>query len=184
MKKTITYLVHIIIFIIIGLSTMGAKAQKIAFSYKNDWSYWIHICGNLDYWWGDKLRMYYRTDMSSGRVSGIALKSLGGLEILSFKVDQAIMPGKWEKKLHMKTGEYFEFHGTVDYYVNDEYPTAEAFAKENRLVIPDPRHDKTPSVKRHAECTIKIAPYKNEPEEWCVFFDGIGIAISTEGLKK
>lgn len=183
MKRIIIYLSQVIIFIILGLSTKEVQAQSIAFSYKGDWCSWMPIGGSgLDWnssrWGGDELRISRYTDMS-----GIILKSAGGREILSFRITNFRLPDKKEIKAHEKSGQWFSFYGTVDYYVNDEYPTAEALAKGNCLVIPNLRTDKTPSVKRHAFCEIRIAPFKKEPQVWNIFFDGIGIGISTQGLK-
>lgn len=183
MNKIITNLVQIIVIWVLGLTAMEANAQSIAFAYKGDWSSWMPICGSgLDWnssrWGGDELSISRYTNMS-----GIILKSAGGREIFSFQITNFRLPDKKERKAHEKSGQWFSFYGTVDYYVNDEYPTAEALAKGNCLVIPNPRTDKTPSVKRHTVCEIRIAPFKKDPQVWNLFFDGIGIGISTQGLK-
>lgn len=183
MTKIIKTLLQAIILIFLGVSTLESNAQSIAFAYKGDWSSWLPIGGSgLDWnsyrWGADELRISRYTDMS-----GIILTSYSGREILSFRITNFRLPDKKERKAHEKSGQWFSYYGTVDYYVNDEYPTAEALAKDNCLVIPNPRTDKTPSVKRHTVCEIRIAPFKKEPQVWNLFFDGIGIAVSTQGLK-
>lgn len=182
MKRSISSLIQIIIFLILGFITISAQAQSIAFSYKGDWSSWDPIARNT-YSYNflgpsNTLKISRYTDMS-----GIILTTSGGREILSFRINNFKMPDKKERKEHMKTGQWFSYYGTVDYYVNDAYPTAEAIAKRSYLVIPNSRTDETPSVKRHTICEIRIAPFKKEPEVWNVFFDNIGIGISTKDVK-
>lgn len=173
------YISSILLFLSVVLNS---NAQSIAFSYKGDWSSWIPICSPDRYWitssWGENsLKISRYTNMS-----GIVLRSQGGREILSFQITNFTLPDKKSRKEHLKTGQWFSFYGTVDYYVNDDYPTAEDLAKHCRLVIPNPRTDQSPSVKRHTVCEIRIAPFKKEPECWNIFFDGIGIGIDTQGL--
>lgn len=182
-SRHIKHLCAIFIFLSMALST---NAQSIAFSYKGEWSSWMPICDLDQHWmtssWGGntlKLSIYQNR-------SGLVLRSRGGREIFSFKIDYIddfALPDKKARKEHLKTGEWFSFWGTVEYYVNDEYPTAEDLAKNCRLVVPNPRTDQSPSVKRQADCKIKIAPFKKEPECWNIYFDGIGIGIDTHGLK-
>lgn len=157
--------------------------QSISFNYKGSWSSWEPICGSgLSWassgWGGNDLQISRYTDMS-----GLLLKSPGGITVFSFQIPNFRLPDKKQRKEHLKSGQFFTFYGTVEYYVNDEYPTAEMLAKNDRLVIPNPRRDTTPTVKRRASCEIKIAPFKKEPEVWNLFFDNIAIAISTQGIK-
>ena len=171
------------LFIVCLFSFGNAFSQEISFAYKGEWSSWMPICGSgiswsVSKWGGNELTISRYTDMS-----GIVLKSPGGRDIFSFRITNFRLPDKKERKAHEKSGEWFSYYGTVDYYVNDEYPTAAALAKGNCLVVPNPRTDVTPSVKRHTVCEIRIAPFKKEPENWNIIFDGIGIGISTVGIK-
>lgn len=174
---------HICAILIFLSTALNANAQSIAFSYKGDWSSWIPICDSDRYWgtysWGGtSLKISRYADMS-----GIILKSPGGREVFSFQISNFNFPNKKTRKEHLKTDKWFVLYGTVDYYVNDNYPTAEDLAKNCLLVIPNPRSDQSPSVKRHTTCEIRIAPFKKEPTCWNVYFDGIGIGISTRNLK-
>jgi hypothetical protein len=183
MKTSALYLASIIIFMTLGFSTKEVHAQSLAFSYKGDWSSWIPICnpnsfGDARSWGGTALKIFRYTDMS-----GIILQSEGGKTIFSFRIANFRLPDKKERKAHEKSGRWFSFSGTVEYYVNDEYPTAEVCAKDNCLVIPNAREDKTPSIKRQTSCEISIAPFKKDPQIWNIFFDGVGIGVSTRGLE-
>lgn len=159
------------------------NAQNIAFSYKGDWSSWQPLSKSgfswdSSTWGGDELQFSAYTDMS-----GFIFKSHGGREIFKFQITNFRLPSKEERKRHLKDKEPYIYYGTVDYYVNDYYPTAEELAKNNRLVIPDPRNDQTPSVMRHTICEIKINPYKDNPQTYNIFFDNIGIAVDVQGMK-
>lgn len=67
--------------------------------------------------------------------------------------------------------------GIVEYYVNDKYPTANALAKADLFVRPNPRIDETPSVKRTAKAVIKIVNEGKKPSTFNIWYDGIGVAF-------
>lgn len=145
-----------------------ASAQwKQSFNYRGEWSSWKSEEGEISHYVDD---------------SGIILVTPGGNAYFSFQINNYIPPTKKQIKEHLKSGEWFEYYGTVEYSVNDTYPNAEALAKACRFVIPNPRTDLTPTVLRKTTCTIRIQPYKKLPANYNVFFDNIGIAISISGL--
>lgn len=162
MKKIKIYLVGII-----TLFTTAISAQTICYNYGGSWSSWTQIYNIAKY-----------TDQS-----GFVFKTSGGIEYFSFTIHQYVPPTKAEKKAHLKSKQWFEYYGTVEYYVNDTYPTASHIAKKCMLVQPDPRYDQTPVVKRTAAARIKIAPYKHIPQTYNIWFDNIGIGIDVTGLK-
>lgn len=151
---------------VFAMSTINA--QSVCFRYRGEWSSWRYCPG--------KISKY--TDNS-----GLILKTQGGTEFFKFHINYYSKPSKKVLKQAKKSGKWLEYRGTVEYYVNDEYPTAEAFCKDNQFVIPNPRHDKTPNVKRKTSCTIEIAPFKKHPEIYYIAFDNVAIEISVEGLK-
>lgn len=157
---------QIILNIIIIIPTITV-AQKACFNYKGSWSNWELIYGDI-------------SKYSDG--SGYALNS-NGLIYFSFKITSLLPTTKEELKEHLKTGEWIEVNGWVEYYVNDMKPTAADVAKTSYFVIPNPRKDKTPNARRMASATIKIAPYKNKPEVYNIWFDGIGVGLDVRGLK-
>ncbi|MCD8303445.1 MAG: hypothetical protein LUC86_01270 [Prevotellaceae bacterium] len=116
--------------------------------------------------------------------SGFTLKSdPGEIVYFEFRITNYRAPSKDEIKRHYKTNQWYEYQGTVSYYVSDDYPTSEEIAKCSEFVIPDPRKDVSPRVKRTAKATIKIAPYKYNPSVYNIWFDDIGIGFSSQGLR-
>lgn len=144
-----------------------AAQWKEVFNYKGSWSKWSKAYGEIS---------HYEDE------SGIVLQTSGGLVYFKFQISNYVPPTRKELRAHLKSGEWFTYKGTVEYSVNDQYPTAEAIAKANSFVKPDPRRDITPTVQRRTRCTIKIAPYKKLPSCYNVWFDGIGVGIDISGL--
>lgn len=150
------------------LMTQNCFAQwKESFNYRGEWSSWRSEYGKISHYVDD---------------SGVILKTSGGQTYFSFQITNYIPPTKKQLKEHLKSGQWFEYNGVVEYSVNDAYPTAEALAKASHFVIPNPRADQTPSVLRRTTCRIKIEPYKKLPSNYNVYFDNIGVAISIQGM--
>lgn len=161
--------IRITIFIVLFLFfTPFANAQwSETFCYKGSWSSWKTGYGKIS---------HYNDD------SGIILKTPGGQTYFSFYISNYTPPTKAELKEHLKSGQWFEYQGYVEYSVNDAYPTAEAIAREGRFVMPNPRTDETPTIQRRTHCTIKVAPYKKLPACYNIIFDNIGIGIDIQGI--
>lgn len=168
MSMSISKYLRLVFFPLFSLfASFYCLAQDVAFCYGGDWSSWYPVDA--------KVSAY--TDGS-----GIILKTSGGREFFTFQINHFIPPTKKEIKEHKKTNQWFEYTGTVTYYVSDSYPTASDLAKHNTLVRPNPRTDVTPVVKRTAIATIKIAPFKKAPYCYNVWFDGIGIGVDIRGF--
>lgn len=151
------------------MTTSSTYAQwEQTFCYRGDWDTWRPCLG----------RIY-----TNSTYSKIILKTSGGLEYFSFWIPDYQKPSKKELKEHRKSGEWFSYTGIVEYRINDNFPDAETIAKYSMFVIPNPRIDKAPTVKRSTRCTIRIAPYKKHPEVYNIWFDFIGVGISIRGLK-
>lgn len=161
-------LCRLIALLLLSLFPTNMFSQEITYCYKGSWSSWTSAPGNI-YKYNDG--------------SGFLLKTAGQVVFFSFEINNYNAPTKKEIKEHLRSNTWFEYSGVVEYYVNDSYPTSEDIAKHCHLVYPDPRHDITPNVLRTCKATIKVAPYKKEPECYNIFFDGIGIGISVRGLK-
>ena len=145
-----------------------ANAQwQESFNYYGDWSSWQPKEGKISHYSDE---------------SGIILKTDGGRTYFRFQITNYVAPTKKQRKEHLKSGEWFEYTGIVEYYVNDAYPNAEALAKANHFVIPNPRTDQTPSVMRKTTCKIRVQPYKKLPSNYNIFFDNIGVAIAISGM--
>lgn len=165
-KRLYRCFILIILITFICPEIMRAQWEE-CFMYKGEWSSWTNAYGNIEHYADE---------------SGIVLKTSGGLEYFRFRIQNYLPPTKEQLKEHLKSGECFEYTGIVDYCVNDMYPTAEAIAKSDCFVKPDPRVDKTPTVMRSTTCRILIRPYKKIPSVYNVFFDGIGVAINIQNI--
>lgn len=172
--------VSLIVAIIFIMSSECAYAQMISFCYKGAWSDWNpdpnlysskeSILREFNFWEG---KIHCTPDYRS-----ISLEK-NGVTYFKVTIDYGIkIPPKKVRKEHLKTGEWYVYSGTVEYYVNDTYPTAQEIARRNWLPKPNPRTDITPFVKRTCtDAVIKIQPYKKRPECYNIWFDGIGVAI-------
>lgn len=71
------------------------------------------------------------------------------------------------------------YSGTAKYYVCDDYPTIEAAMRANTVIVPYEtwRERNRPKVKRTTNATIKIAPYKDHPKVYNIWFDNVGLGI-------
>lgn len=88
------------------------------------------------------------------------------------------VPSKDEIKYHLKNRCWYEYSGTVEYYVSDAYPTIESILQKGWIYWMDMHPDGyTHYVKRTANASIKIAPYKKEPNVVNIFFDNVGIGL-------
>lgn len=95
-------------------------------------------------------------------------------------IDNYTPPTKEVKRYHRKNNLWYEYTGTVEYFVDERNPTIESLLKSgwfgwsmNSADITIGHH-----VKRTAKATIKIAPYKNNLQTINVFFDNVGFGIS------
>ena len=151
-------------------------SQQICWNYKGSWSSWKS--------WDDPYTKGSISKYGTGDSrTGLCFKSRGGIQYFSFYIPNYKLPTKKQRNEHMESGKWFEYSGYVNYYVNDKYPTAEALAKSNTLVIPDPRIDKTPNAQRQTRAIINIAPFKHKPEVFNVVFDDIAIGIDIREIK-
>ena len=181
-SKTIFQLIAVII---ICLSYECTCAQSFSFLYKDAWSGWIpsSYYGTREGMIADFVSLHGHIYVDSD-FGGISLEK-NGVTYFKFRINYPIKkPSKKVRKEHLKNDEWYVYKGTVEYYVNDRYPTAQEIAKNNYLVKPNPRTDITPCVKRICkDATIKIQPYKKRPSCYNIMFDGIGVAIATQYFK-
>lgn len=185
-RVIIKTIIRLIAVIIICLSHKCAYAQQICFNYKGAWSEWRPSSLYADIY-GNRESVLESFEIIYGHIyvdsdfGGISLEE-HGVTYFKFRIDYPfqVAPKKVRKE-HLKTGEWYVYKGTVEYYVCDAYPTAQDLAKINYLVTPDPRSDSTPCVKRICkDATIKIAPYKKRPVCYNIWFDGIGVGIDIQ----
>ena len=98
--------------------------------------------------------------------------------------ENKIIPDKKTIKEHYKSNKWFEYSGTAEYYVTENYPTIAAILKAYDFPHFNSKsgYDGNPCVKRTAKAIIKIAPYKKHPECYNIYFDDVAVAISFDGV--
>lgn len=149
--------------------TLAIKAQITVSCCYN--GYWGEYTGKYSGW------------QAYGNNSGFAVYS--GTDhpsnyFFRFSINNYRTPSKEELKLHNKTNTWYEYSGTVEYYVCEKYPTIVDILKEYGYPCfkESDSYLYAPIAKRTALATIKIAPYKKYPRDYNFWFDGVGIAIS------
>ena len=169
MKKNFLKKVSLLLLFSIGFCSIGfcQVRIKITYCYKGEWSSWesfdTYISRNND-------------------GSMYELKTPGGRTFFAFYMNNFLPPTRREIIARQESDTWYVYNGSVEYYVNDRYPTAETLAKACTLVQPNPRKDVTPNVQRTCSATIKVQPYKKTPEVFNIWFDNIGIGVDISNI--
>lgn len=174
---------RLLFFLFVFCSVIPSYAISFCFYYDGFWGNWqqdnidgIACYGNYTgfvcYWNYQDIYGYWRDHPSDW--------------FFKFQINNYVEPSKKEKKQHIKKDVWFEYTGTVEYYISDEYQDIKSILKSSpdhtvsRFVRPS-RHrveeGKMPCVKRTVQARIKIAPYKDHPKVYNIWFDGVGVAI-------
>ena len=142
----------------------------------------ICTCAYYNGYWGQWEKQYYEYLNSSkiniyGNYSGfIVYKSSSHPSeyIFKFQIDSYVTPSKEVIKYHRKNNQWYEYTGYVEYFINSSYPTIKEALRINSFAeVPN-----TPSaIKKTARARIQIAPYKNHPQVYNIWFEDVGIAI-------
>lgn len=168
MKKSIITIILVILFPIASHSQI--------FSFTN-------CCIYIDGYWGEWKSESFK---SSGRVDNFVLYRNEGHPSNFFvrvKIDNYQTPTKADLKSHYKSGTWYRYQGTVEYYVTDEYPTIQSILKtpipwDNWMFITPEFKSHTSCVKRTAKAAINFLPDEYYNLTINVFFDNVGFAIS------
>jgi hypothetical protein len=86
-------------------------------------------------------------------------------------------PSRKECFQHKSRNEWYEFDGTIEYWVNEEYPTSRELCKS---ISGYPHlNEITGKVKRTASARIRIPPfsYRQGPRVLNIWFDDIALAV-------
>ena len=104
--------------------------------------------------------------------------------IFKFEANSYQIPDKKTIKEHYKNNVWYEYSGTVEYYVTESYPTIAAVLRTYGFPYfnCNSGYDGNPCVKRTANATIKIQPYRKHPECYNINFDDVAVAISFDGV--
>ena len=108
--------------------------------------------------------------------------------LLRWKADNYTKPSKKEIKEHIKSDSWFEYTGTVEYWVSEEYPTIKDVLKKKQgslVTNPDSGYGNSQSsgrkVKRTATAKMMCQFYKNGYiKNINLFFDNIGYGIGCD----
>lgn len=172
--------------------------------WENDY---VHFAFYYDGYWG-KWKFDSGTKIH-GNYSGFVIYSNfhdhPSKYFFKFSIDNYIKPEKKAIKKHFKDKMWWEYQGTVEYYICDLYPTLTDFVKiEYRFLrdfdVSDAEYEKKLSAMKASKmlkgqsftpigfkkvskrATIKIAPYKDVPRVYNIYTDDCGIALDLKGL--
>lgn len=180
--KTRHYIIIVLAIIMSFIAPCNNKAQAI-----------IGISCYYEGYWGEWNQLY--TDIY-GNYGGFILYKNGEHKsnyFFKFEISHYITPTKKNIRYMKKNNRWFEYEGTVEYWVHEDYPTIKDVFR--KFGCPKRSHfetnymdDKKPTVKRVAKAKIKIAPdfYKNHPRVYNIWFDDVAFAIDlrTNSFKK
>ena len=151
----------------------------------------IRTCAYYDGYWGKWKDQWLPSLFSSspekfyydlyGNESGFIVYNKGDHPsdyVFKFQINNYVKPSKQQIKDHYKRNDWYEYNGTVEYFVVESAPTIKEILKKWGFPI---YHDwstrNEPIAKRVANATIKIAPYKKHPELYNIWFDDVAIGI-------
>ncbi|MBD5363197.1 MAG: hypothetical protein HDR79_06115 [Bacteroides sp.] len=155
----------------VSICASGAEID-MAYSVNNYWSDWERASGVGIY----------------GQCSGFSLSYYGDQYwnwFFRFQIQNYTIPTKEAMKSYRKNDQWIVYYGTVEYYVTDKHPTIEACMKAAGITgfIPGEGYEYLGHrVKRTANATIKIKPYKKFPQVYNIYFDGVGLAIDLRSV--
>jgi len=96
-----------------------------------------------------------------------------------FQINNYYQPDKKTRNEHLKTNKWYEYSGVVEYYINDDLPTMKDIMKAGYALgkFPAVQPDWQGARKRTTNATIQIAPYKDHPKVYNIWFEGVGVGI-------
>ena len=164
-----------------------------AFYYDGYWGKWSYDSGSAVYGNYDGFVIF-------GRYNGHPSKYF-----FKFQINNYVKPIKKAIKYHYKNNIWWEYEGTVEYYISDVYPTMKDFVKENNRFLRNfdvdgSDYEQKLSALRASKmmkgqrftpigfkritkkAKIRIEPYKKVPRVYNIFTDDCGIALDLMGL--
>jgi hypothetical protein len=151
----------------------------------------IKTCGYFNGYWGPWEEHYFmdiygRIDETLlcqkvyGNYSGFCIYQ-GQLHpsyySFKFQITNYVEPSKKIKKEHLKSKQWYEYSGIVEYYVTDKCPTAKAAVMSCIGNFPCILPTAEGAKKRTANARIKIEPYKDHPKVYNIWFEDVGVGI-------
>ena len=162
---------RILIIVVFCFTTLNIFSQiSLAAHFDGYWTEWQHDSSSYP-----KLKIH-------GNYSGfiIYMISEGPWEYrFKFTIDNMSFPDKKQRKKDVKNDKWYEFTGTVEYYVSTNYPTELSIFRKSKgpLLCPKTLNTGLPAKKITSRATIKIAAFKNLPKVYNIWYDNVGFAI-------
>lgn len=162
-----------LLFSLLCCVTLNSSAQLTGACYFDGyWSQW-HSFGS-----GTKIKGNY-----DGFI--IYLDKEGPWEYrFKFTINNLKFPNKKQRKKDIKADKWYEFTGTVEYYITDKYLSVLSIFRDAKkpLFAPAKLDSGRPTKKITSNATIKIAPFKDVPKVYNIWFDNVGFAIDLNTL--
>jgi hypothetical protein len=100
-----------------------------------------------------------------------------------FTVNNMVFPSKKQRKNDIKNDTWYEFTGTVEYYITDDYPSILSIFRTQKglMFAPAKLKNGRPTKKITSRAKIKIAAFKDLPEAYNIWFDNVGVGINLNG---
>lgn len=177
-KSNKNFILKIVLFAIFSFNVFATKAQY----YSKD----IGLCVHFDKYWSDWEYADADDLKIEGNYFGFILynKKDGPWNYMfKFTIDRHVNnvnPDKKTKKKHRKEDLWYTYTGFVEYYICDDYPSIyDVFSRHKAArFVPKVLESGRPTKKVVSRATIKIAPYKKNPQTYNIWFDNVGLAIS------
>lgn len=140
----------------------------------NYWTNW-EVYSNMAFYgnWSQITCYYY--DFGDGSVSCFDFR---------LTIDKFSIPDERTRQLHLNNGSWYEYSGTIEYWIDDEHMDFISNCKYVQLpseAIPCKKHDNTPSIIKKSHAKIQIAPYESYPQTYNIWFEGVGFAFDMCG---
>lgn len=139
----------------------------------------IKVCGYFDDYWSD-----WKPGSGAairGNYDGFIIyrQKDGPWEYrFKFKIDNMSFPNKEQREIDIKANKWYQFSGTVEYYIAFQFTSALEIFRWYKGPYFCPPGDKITS-----RATIKIAPFKDYPKVYTIFYDNVGFGIDLGSTK-
>lgn len=98
-----------------------------------------------------------------------------------FQISNYTIPDAKTLKIYRKNNQWLQFSGTVEYFVSERFQTIADVLRKNHFPSKFDSN-KEPVAKRTTNATIRIAPFKDHPKIYNIWFDGIGVGIDLNDI--
>lgn len=147
----------------------------------------IKRCAYFDGYWSDWKFDSQINWTIRGSYSGFSIypKEAGPWDPwFKFTINNFYMPDAKTRKQNVKYGHWYEFTGFVEYYISDDYISAYQLFKSSRgaAFINPKQPDGRPTKKVTSQAKIKIAPYKDHPTVYNIWYDNVGLGIDLNNI--